>query len=55
MNDVTPINKALEEDPEKATAINAENENGESPAMVILNQIKFIGDKVTEVSTRHQR
>jgi inorganic pyrophosphatase len=48
MNDVTPINKALDEDPEKATAINSENENGESPAMVILNQIKFIGDKVTE-------
>ena len=55
MDDITPIEKVLKEesDPE-SQPLNGETGEGGKSADQILKQIKFIGDKVTEVSTKNK-
>lgn len=55
MDDVSSIEKVLKEnngDPE-AQPLNGESGEGAATSQEILEQMKFIGTKVTEVSTKH--
>lgn len=56
MDDVTSIEKTLKEnngDPE-SQPLNGETGEGAKTSQEILDQIKFIGTKVTEVSTKKE-
>lgn len=56
MDDITSIEKVLKENPEdpESQPLNGETGDGAKSADQILKQIKFIGDKVTEVSTKNK-
>lgn len=54
MDDISSIEKVLKENPNgdaESQALNGESGEGAKTSKEILDQIKFIGTKITEVST----